>query len=235
VAELPAIQLNGDIFYNLIPSRFPPIPVFDRISSESHNEIAELESQTNPRLKEKHAMLGGVEATDTEAPAVQNWNHAPFAYRNPEGSRFFGPDKPALELAGDRQTALLMAVTGRERFLSRTSEAPIDLEMRELCRPVKGNFADLRASGPIHDKDQRIELGLEVFDARFDGLLFHPPERPSATCITVLTNKAFDRAAQGRHFKFLWNGANVDTIYDFTDGSTFSPKQLTGEENVLAA
>ena len=235
MAEFDVAHLTGQQYYNLIPSRFPPIPVFERINPDRQTEIAELESLTNPRLKEKQILLSGAAVVDTDIPAVQNWNHAPFAYRNPEGSRFFGPDNPALELAADKQTALLMAVAGRERFLSRTSEAPIDLEMRELCRAVKGKFADLRCFGLISDRDRRIELGLKVIEAKMDGLLFHPLERPSATCVSVLTNQAFDRANQGRHFKFLWNGDQIDRLYDFHDGKIFLPEELRVVEYILAA
>tara|TARA_R110002124_G_scaffold159631_2_gene326901 strand:+ start:9870 stop:10586 length:717 start_codon:yes stop_codon:yes gene_type:complete len=235
VAEFDVVQIKGEQFYNLIPSRFPTIRVFERINPERHDEIAELESQTNPRLKEKQILLSGSPDVDTDIPAVQNWNHAPFAYRNPEGSRFFGPDHPALELAADIQTAMLMAVTGRQRFLSCTSETPIDLEMRELCRPVKGKFADLRRLGAILDADQRMELGLKVIEAKLDGLLYHPHERPSAKCVSVLTKEAFERAEQGRHFKFLWDGSCISKLYDFSDGATISPKELAMETDILAA
>lgn len=235
MAEFDVVHLDDIQFFNLIPSRFPPIPVFERISLSRQDEVAELESLTNPRLKEKQALLGGVAAVDTDIPAVQNWNHAPFAYRNPEGSRFFGPDDPALELAEDTQTALLMAITGRERFLSRTCELPISLEMRELCRTVKGKFADLRGlSGQLHE-DDRLKIGIEVKAARLDGLLFNPVERPSATCVSVLTNQAFGRANQGTHFKFMWDGNRIDRLYDFNGGRVFLPLELKAEENILAA
>lgn len=235
MADFVVVELSGDEYFNLIPSRFPAIRVFERISSDHHDEVANLETMTNPRLKAKRHLLGGAAPVDADIPAVQNWNHAPFTYRNPEGSRFFPSENPALELAADKQTAILLAVTGRERFLSRTSEDPIDLEMRQLTRTVRGRFADLRQSDVPFDREQRRAIGRNVVEAGLDGILFHPEERPSATCATVLTNEAFGPAKQGRHFKFLWDGSRVGKIYDFSDGATFLPEELADSAYVLAA
>ena len=172
---------------------------------------------------------------DANNPLVQNWNHAPFAYVNPEGTRYFGPENPSLELARDQQTALLLAISRRERFLSSTNEAPISLEMRELCRTVKGQFADIRSLGIISDSARRLQIGRQVVASGLDGILFHPIERPSAVCISVLHQKGFSRVDQGNHFKFIWNGERIEKLYSFNTGQDFSPEQLRSDLDVLAA
>ena len=235
VAEFEVVHLNDQKFFNLIPSRFPTIRVFDRIDPARHDEIAELETLTNPREKEKAILLNGAAVVDANNPLVQNWNHAPFAYVNPEGTRFFGPEYPSLELSDDQQTALLLAISRRERFLSRTNEAPINLEMRELCRRVTGKFADLRRYGTAIGEEDRIRLGQKVVEAKLDGLLFHPFERPSATCIAALHQKGFSKVDQGSHFKFLWDGLRIGKLYSFNDGKEFLPEALAVDEYILAA
>lgn len=235
VADFDIVHLSNQTFYNLIPSRFPTIRVFDRINPARHDEIAELETLTNPREKEKSILLSGAAVVDANNPFVQNWNHAPFAYINPEGTRFFGSENPSLELAADQQTALLLAIASRERFLSRTNEAPIDLEMRELCRSVTGGFADVRGLGVINDRDRRIQLGRKIVEAKLDGVLFHPNERPSAICIAALHQGGFSKADQGSHFKFLWNGDKIERLYSFNTGQDFNPDQLRADGDVLAA
>lgn len=235
MADFDIVNLTDQTFYNLIPSRFPTIRVFDRLNPARHDEIAALETLTNPREREKSMLLSGAAVVDANTPFVQNWNHAPFVYVNPEGTRFFGSETACLELAGDKQTALLMAIASRERFLSRTNEAPINLEMRELCRRVTGRFADLRGHGVISDLDQRILLGREIVEAKVDGVLFHPTERPSASCIAALHQGGFSKADQGSHFKFLWNGDRIERLYSFNTGQDFVPEQLRADGDVLAA
>ncbi len=68
-----------------------------------------------------------------------------------------------------------------------------------------------------------IMPGLKVIEAKLDGLLYHPHERPSAKCVSVLTKEAFERAEQGRHFKFLWDGSCISKLYDFSDGQNPRP------------
>ena len=235
VADFDIVELDSQILYNLIPSRFPTIRVFDRINSSRHDEIAELETLTNPREQAKRAILNNMDIVDAGNPMVQNWNHAPFAYYNPDGTHFFGPQQSSLELAYDPQTALLLALAHRERFLLRTKELPIALEMRELSRHVTGRFADLSRLGVIDDKNQRIEIGQSVVSCELDGIIFHPSERPVATCLAALHQRGFSKVDQCNHFKFLWNGSEIDRIYCFNSGKEFTPEQLRIEESLLAA
>lgn len=235
VADFDIVELNSQKLYNLIPSRFPTIRVFERINSNRHDEIAELETLTNPREKAKREILNQIDVVDAGSPVVQNWNHAPFVYYNPDGTRFFGPQYSSLELAFDPQTALLIALARRERFLLRTNELPIALEMRELCRQVTGRFADLRRTGVTNDQNETREIGRQVASLDFDGIIFHPSERPVATCVVALHQRGFSKADQGNHFKFLWNGSEIDRIYCFNSGQEFTPEQLRVEQSLLAA
>lgn len=227
----------AETFNTLIPSRFPPVKLFSRLSDELHEELSDLESITNPRIRERERLLNGVRAVDVSSPLVQNWNHAPFAYDNPEGSRFFGSERPALELSDDLQTALAISVRKRERFLLRTCEASTDLDMRVLSRPVRGRFLDVRCWDPTLAQDERRERARSVLAGRedVDGLLFRPPERLTATCVAILNGATLDRAVQGEHFRFVWDGKRVRALYAFGNGVEISPEDLPSPESILAA
>jgi hypothetical protein len=222
-------------FYTLIPSRFPTVDVFARVANDRSSELAEIESLTNPRLRERDRLIKGAQIVDGNGPLLQNWNHAPFTYLNPEGTRFFDPDRPALELAADMQTALVISVRKRETFLTRTTEAPIGLEMREISRQVKGRFANGLDWDPGLDLVERRRLGREVAEAGFDGLLFRPAERPSGICVSVLKGEVLQRAVQRDHFKFVWDGTRVRVVYSFTSGAEYHPDDLCGTTQILAA
>lgn len=234
VADLPVVNVDGR-FHNLIPSRFPPIKVYARIADGREDAFAAIEELTNPRLKEKRRLTRGLAQVDQTQPRFQNWNHAPFAYPNPEGSRFYGSDRNVLELAGDLQTALAISVAKRETFLRRTAEPTTSLEMRALVRRVVGRFADARRWPDAVNADRRRGLGKQVADAGLDGLLFSPVERPSATGIVILHPEALEKSDQGEHFKFLWDGSQISVLYAFRTGTQYEPRKLALPESVLAA
>lgn len=222
-------------FFTLIPSRFPTIDVYERVANDRSRELAEVESLTNPRLRERDRLMNGAQIVDGNGPLLQNWNHAPFTYSNPEGTRFFEADRPALELAGDIQTALAISIRKRETFLIRTAEAPIALEMRELSRQVKGRFANGLDWDPGLDVTERRRRGREIAEAGFDGLLFRPAERPSGLCVSILKGEVLQRAVQRDHFKYVWNGSKVSVVYSFGSGAQYHPSDLTGIEQILVA
>jgi hypothetical protein len=155
---------------------------------------------------------------------------------NPDGSLFLGPEHPVLELASDMQTALAVSVRKRESFLSCTGEAAIGLEMRELSRRVRGRFADGRDWPSDLDRVERLRRGQAVKETGLDGLLYRPLERPTGFCACILRGEALaERAIQRDHFKFLWNGSRVSTIYSFGSDAVYRPGDLRGAEQILAA
>jgi hypothetical protein len=232
---MSVITWSGD-GYRLIPSRFPPVSVYEGLVANDRLEaLANVELLTNPRLRSEARLSQAAGGSQASPGRLQNWNLAPFAYGNPEGSTFFGEEHPCLELAVDRQTALAIAVARRERFLERTSEAAIGLDMRMLKTPVEGRFWDIRSMGTNLDRERRLELGAKLPDGA-DGILFHPPERPCATCVVVLNGDRLGRSLQTSHYRFVWDGKRISLLYAFDNaGREIEPQTLAGETDVLAA
>jgi len=229
------VAWKGDAF-RLIPSRFPPVSVYDGLVPDDRiGALVLVEDVTNPRLRSIDRLSRNRQAVPADSPRLQNWNHAPFAYGNPEGSRFFDHLRPCLELAADRQTALAVSVARRETFLSRTREAPIGLDMRMLSTPVEGRFVDLRRYPAGLDPGACRDIGAKI-SSEADGVLYHPPERSSATCVAVLRASALGRSIQTVHYRYVWTGNRISLLYAFdAEGRQVMPETLGGEEDVLAA
>jgi hypothetical protein len=227
------VAFEGELF-RLIPSRFPPVAVYEGlVANDRFAHLIEVENATNPRLQSEQRLRAAY--PDPAEPRLQNWNLAPFKYLNPEGSRFFDPTRPALELADDRQTALAVSVARRQTFLSRTSEGPIGLDMRLFKTPVKGRFLDFRAHPLDLLEEQRWKLG-DAVHAEVDGVIYHPPERPTATCYAVLRGDVLGRTLQAVHYRFVWNGARISKLYAFDEeGRELLPEALAGPGDALAA
>jgi hypothetical protein len=235
VADFPFIEID-QTGYNLIPSRFPPVPLYERLNSSRSSDFSEVEILTNPRLKEKQRLSQRQMARDERCPSLQNWNHAPFAYPNPEGSRFFNPNINCLEISCDPQTALATSVRKRERFLERTSEDPVNLDMRMLSRPVKGKFADLRQLTTSVGKVERWDLGFQFAQNEIDGVIFRSHLRPSGMCLGILNNRTLGKAVQGNHYSFAWDGTQIRSLYSFNEeANVINPLDLFLDEKCVAA
>lgn len=234
VADLPAVEVDAE-FHNLIPSRFPTVKLYERIADGRDDHFYAVEEMTNPRVREKERLTRGLAPVDQQRPRFTNWNHAPFVYPNPEGSRFFGADRNVIELSADLQTALAISVCKREAFLRRTAEPATFLEMRQIKRPVRGRYLDVRGWDGLGDRGRRHEFGKLAVDAELDGILFNPWERPTATGVVVFKPECLGKPDQAEHFKFVWNGQQINTLYSFREGVEFSPDQLRAEGNVLAS
>ena len=226
---------SGDTF-RLIPSRFPPVSVYEGlVANDDFSALVEVENVTNPRLRSE-ARIASRAGEDAATPArLQNWNLAPFAYGDPGGSTFFDEERPCLEVATDRQTALAISVAKRRRFLESTSEAPIGLDMRMLKTPVAGRFADLRRLKAEEIVRRGRELGRSLADG-IDGVLFRPVERPSAVSIAILSGGALQKTLQTSHYRYQWNGEKISLLYAFdAEGSKIDPDALREEADCLAA
>lgn len=224
--EMTSIDLT---WHRLIPSRFPPIRVYERIAAnDSHDAITSLEILTSPRVRARKRLIG-IGAVDEASPQIQNWNHAPFTYQNPEGSTLFKPTIGVLELFDTLQTALAVSVQRRERFLRSTGMPKMGLDMRVLKTRVAGNFVDLRGTALPEERQARWILGDKFYEANIDGVLFDCPARSGSTCLSLLNGSLLNRTMQADHFRFIWNGEIISSLYSFSgEGKIISPEDLAG-------
>lgn len=210
----PICDIDGD-FHRLIPSRFPPVPLYERLGSRELQAAAEAcEAKTNPRLHalERLAQEGPAKAVGAR---IQNWNLAPFSYVNPEGTTFLNSSHKVLELVAGIGPALAVAVLRREAFLGGSEEPPLQIEMRALVHKVRGQFIDLTGVPFEPDRDQRWALGGMLYrDAPEDvhGLVFLRADLGGARALTVFDGRALGAAMQLDHYRFLWDGHAVRQI-----------------------
>lgn len=234
-ADLPIVELTLT-GYNLIPSRFPPVPLYERLVSDFSDKFAEIETLTNPRIREKQRLIQQNMARDVSCPSLQNWNHAPFAYSNPEGSRFFNPNINCLEASTDPQTALANSVRKRERFLQSTAEDPIDLDMRMFSRKITGTFADARQLPTSLGKVERWDLGYQLAELGIDGVIFKSHLRPSGDCLSVLNGQLLGTTVQGNHYRFVWDGMKIRALYSYNENAKIiNPLDLFLDDCCMAA
>lgn len=214
----------------LIPSRFPPVDIYERLGPPELGVAAkELEDKTNPRLQARAWLLDKTANLKESSPRLQNWNHAPFAYRNPEGSTFLNPAYGVLEVVKGVRPALAFALRRREVFLRRTEEPPMGLDMRLLVTRAQGEFIDLTDTPIDEDQHRRWAFGRELYEGEANGILFHLLEQPQTEALAVFDNRVLGKTVQSAHYRFIWDGKVVRKIYDFGKGEEYLREDLLAE------
>jgi hypothetical protein len=226
MVKYPTRSFDQDC-YQLIPSRFPPVDVYERLElPELRAAALELEQRTNPRLTAMKHLSVPPKVRDKGTHQFQNWNHAPFAYKNPEGSHFLGPAYGAAEMAVDLPAALLHALRRREEFFSRTNEEAMGQDMRVLCRRVTGTLIDLTGLDTGLAQAERWNIGQKLYEEGAAGIIYRRPDFGDHRFVSVYDGSLLGRALQGAHYRFVWDGKTVKSIYDFNKGDTILREQL---------
>lgn len=232
--EYGSLEVSAN-WYRLIPSRFPPVSLYERVAPEVDWEaIHAVEELTNPRVQARKLITSQGQVSEGAA-RLQNWNLAPFTYLNPEGTWLLDPFIGALELADCLQTALATSVRKRELFLKRTDEPPLDLDMRVLCTKASGKFADLRKLDPTITQSARWRIGESLLQDGAAGAVFRSPFREAGTCLAVFKADVLERSLQAEHFRFVWDGAKIKSVYSFNSAETLSPEQIFAKESITRA
>lgn len=224
--KVATTAIEGE-WYRLIPSRFPPVNVYERLGSPALTAGAQrLENLTNPRLASKRRLMDSPALGHISPYRVQNWNHAPFAYLNPEGTHWLDAAFGALDLSKDPETALVVAIERREVFLTRTHEPPIDLDMRLLMTQVVGEFADFEEHEPVASSEVRRAIGRSIHQSGLAGILYRRADACRGRCLSVFRGDVLGQSIQSTHYKFVWDGRSINSVYDFTSGETYRPDDI---------
>jgi hypothetical protein len=221
-------------WYRLIPSRFPPVDVYEQFGAALSAIAPEIEALTNPRLAAKTRLTGGSASIDENSPRLQNWNHAPFAYTNPEGSYLLGPLHGVLEVAESEGAALTIAICRRETFLGRTNEPPLDLDMRLLSTRIAGDFVDLTDLALDTGQEARWEIGQCLLNAGEAGAVFRRAECPDALFLALFDAALLERSVQRTHYRFVWDGETIKSVYDFGTGQELKRRDLLPRDAAAA-
>ena len=226
MVDFPSVSLSGR-WYRLIPSRFPPVDVYERLGEARVRSAAvKLENLTNPRLASRARMEAAPDSTPATSHRTQNWNHAPFAYTNPDGSFLLDAGRPALEMLETVEGAVAYFLVRRETFLAKTDEPPTHLDMRLLSTPVAGVFADLTHLSQDEIERQGRTMGQWLYDDGASGAVFRHPRHGGARTLSVFDGSVLGRTDQATHYRFSWDGQRIKTVYDFGTGDLLSRDQV---------
>lgn len=191
--------------YRLIPSRFPPIGLFDTVATAADAEaVMELAGWTNDRLvKERLARLPPSEWVFGRANS--SIVMAAFLHAAPGGGRFNCPDLGAWYAAAAVTTAI--AEIGhhlRREALARGLEA-MQRVYRSYSARLEGSYRDIRGSAPeLHASDSYAAgqgFGEALRAAGEDGVLYDSVRHRGGSNVCAYRPSKVLEVAQAEHFE----------------------------------
>jgi hypothetical protein len=214
--------------YRIVPSRFPPVGLFDRVADPADLEaVFAIESLTNPRLRQEAGELSLVPPEDRVSGPGTTPIMAAFTHLNPEGSRFSDATFGVYYAGKSLETAIEETRFHRERFLRRTREAPIEIEMRSYLADLRADLRDIRGRADlaeVYDPDDYAPaqaLGRRLRSEGSDGIVYDSVRHRGGECAAVLRPRVLSNCVQGPHFGYVWDGARIVAVIRKTIEKTY--------------
>ena len=202
--------------HRLVPSRFPPVGLFDRVARpEDLEAVYAIEALTNDRVREEAGDLTLVAPTERISGPGTTPIMAAFTHLNPEGSRFSDGQYGVYYCARDLSTALAEVRYHQERFLRHTREGPTRLEMRLYLADLHGRLIDLRGRADVHAPGSYAAsqaAGRALRTAERDGILYRSVRDPDGLCAAVFRPRVLSRCRQSRHFALHYDGHAIVAV-----------------------
>jgi len=202
--------------HRLVPSRFPPVSLFDRVARpEDLDAVFEVEAMTNDRVRDEMGDIALVPPHERISGPGTTPIMAAFTHLNPEGSRFSDGSFGVYYCAQELDTALAEVRYHQTRFLRRTNEGPLRLELRLYLADLDARLADARKVAACHRPDDygpSQAVGSAVRAAGRDGVLYRSVRHAGGTCAAVFRPKLLSHCRQSRHYAFHFDGNRVTAI-----------------------
>lgn len=208
--------------YRIIPSRFPPIDLFERVASpDDLAAVHELESLTNDRLREQLGEIRVIPPADRVAGPGAGYVMAAFMHPAPGGARFNDARLGAYYAARELETAIAETSYHRTRFMRATRQPAMELDMRVLEAELDAPLHDLRGLREklpdIYDPDdysasQRLAARLRTEGS--DGIAFDSVRRDGGQCVAIFRPRRVRSCRESLHLTYVWDGARIASVYE---------------------
>ncbi|NIC05640.1 RES domain-containing protein [Billgrantia bachuensis] len=208
--------------YRIIPSRFPPIDLFERVAAADDWELLqELEGETSARLREQAGAIHLVRDEDRRYGPGWTPVMAAFCHFSEHGSRFTDGTFGAYYCALTEATAIAESRYRAERFMQESNEPPMQLQQRVYLADLEGELIDLRGNPPEaapllnpDDWNAGQAFGRKAWESHADGIVYPSVRDPDGECAAVLRPPVLSATWQGRHLGYEWDGERIRHILE---------------------
>lgn len=217
-------EFQNQICYRLMPSKFPPIALFEDVANHEDFEILyNIQAITNPRLRQEVGNLHCI--PPEERPyGIRGCSYAlgPFVHLNPAGSRFSRGQFGIYYAAINVETAIAETRYHQERYFSSIDGLKYDrLSMRCLKTNFSASLHDIsgeqyRQSNWYHADDYHYsqQLGDQLKKINSKGLVYDSVRNPGNLCFALLTPKIISDVIQAAHYSYIWDGEKISVAME---------------------
>lgn len=220
----PCIDIPWRPTYRVIPSRFPPVSLFDDVATQDElDAVFAVQALTNPRLRQDIGEIDLVPKDERVFGPGSTPVMAAFTYLNRDGSRFSDGTWGVYYAAESLETAIAEVSFHRSRFLAETKQPPIEIDYRAYVAHIVQPLHDIRGAqwAAAHDPSSyaaSIALAREYRTAGSWGLLYRSVRREGGECVTIFRPKAIQLpVTQGVHVSLIWDGNTISGWYGKSD------------------
>lgn len=185
----PVQTVRWDRTYRLVPCRYPPIDLFERVAEPADWDlVAQIEGLTNDRCRDELGDISIVPLSERltgegASPIMAAFTQFGVASRFSDGS--FGVYYASNSFEG----ALFEALHHRRQFLMRTAEPKIHFDLRTYVGRVLGELHDIRRGWPeLHAPDSHVHsraLAKRLRNLGSNGIAFDSVRRKATENIAV--------------------------------------------------
>ena len=219
----PSRRVRWSKTWRIIPSRYPPIQLFERLGDPDEWEaLAEIEGLTNDRLRQEIGDISLVPPDDRISGPGASWVMASFTHIG-RASRFSDGGYGVYYCARTKETAVAETTYHMSHFYAATNEPPLNVDMRTLIGHLDGTFHDLRRDPAFeptrnpNDYSASQAVGKRLWTEGSNGVVFDSARDPGGECLGAFRPKAVPVPTQGSHLRYHWDGSHIDRYFDYAD------------------
>lgn len=223
-------RVNWPQTHRLVMSHYPPIDLFDDVADPRDWEaLAIAQARTNPRIYEEIGDLSLVPRDRRLSGDGASWVMAAFTHVSPDRASRFSNGSYGVYYAGDTlETALREHTFHMARFYAASSNAPGWIsQVRQLIGSIDSDLADIRQGdhSDILDPDLATYPSAQTFarrikDEGLNGIVYPSQRHSEGECIAAFYPDVVTPPRQGDHFRYHWNGREVDFVQKVTGQRT---------------
>lgn len=212
--ELPPVaEIDWPDTCRLIPSRYPPVGILDRVASpDDLDAVFILEGLTNDRIRVEKGQIHRLPKSEwVVGQPMASVIMAAFCHPRPGGGRFNSEYRGAWYAGRALETAQREVIYHRGRELAEIGMAEARLEMRLYLADFAGSFRSVRDGwGAVHDPvtyTSSQHLASILLEAGDIGVVYRSVRHQGGECLACFRPKAVTNVRPSQHFAFVWQGA----------------------------
>lgn len=220
--SIPTSWVDWKPCWRIIPSRFPPIQLFERVADPADLEaIMEIEGLTNQRLRDEVGEIRLISSEDRISGPGTSAIMAAFTHLNPSGSRFTDGSYGVFYAARELETAIAETQHHQVSFMLATQQPAMELDMRVYVVDLSGQLHDLRKRRGdfplVYQADSYAasqHLGIKLRYQGSNGIAYDSVRRAGGECVAIFRPPVLSNCRQERHLCYVWDGRKMAFIYE---------------------